>query len=544
MSEVSSRPSDARLETSFSPRFLVGRIYLLAALLVAEYGLLVSFPHPWSHLHRIVAFCLVVTAVFLFLIPARLRSHRTPLPLAFVPLAFHVACLGLVAWFHHTLLAQPTASPALVASWYAGIVAASLTLLFALLPGKAIFYTLRQTRLPLFYAVAAGAIAAAISGTVLNAWTSPSNFVTRGLQRSTLLLVAAVLRHFYPGTLADPATYVVALPHFGVTVGDACSGIEGLSLTILFCVGWFWYARRELRFPRAFLILPLALLLSYVFNVLRIALILAVGNAGHPDLAIQSIHSEAGWIAFNFIALSFLAITSRLDFFLRPAGTAAKNEARQEQTGPDAASLYLLPFLAFLGTGFLTRALSPSGVEWLYPLRLVACTVVFLLYRQTYRRFRWDFGWPGLATGLGVFLLWVPLAHRFGAAASPSYIQALHAAPPAARYLWMVFRILGSVLFVPVLEELAFRGFLLRRLVSADFLAVRYTAVSALSLILSSVAFGLMHGKLWLAGTLAGLAFGLLAKRTGRIAPAITAHATANLLLCVWVLLTGDWGLW
>ncbi|MFH1973985.1 MAG: CPBP family glutamic-type intramembrane protease [Pseudomonadota bacterium] len=34
---------------------------------------------------------------------------------------------------------------------------------------------------------------------------------------------------------------------------------------------------------------------------------------------------------------------------------------------------------------------------------------------------------------------------------------------------WLIFRVLGSVITVPIAEELAFRGYALRRLISSDF---------------------------------------------------------------------------
>jgi membrane protease YdiL (CAAX protease family) len=49
---------------------------------------------------------------------------------------------------------------------------------------------------------------------------------------------------------------------------------------------------------------------------------------------------------------------------------------------------------------------------------------------------------------------------------------------------------------------------------------------------------------MWLAGTLAGVVFCLLARRTGRFGEAVAAHATANLLIAVWVLARGDYSLW
>ena len=44
--------------------------------------------------------------------------------------------------------------------------------------------------------------------------------------------------------------------------------------------------------------------------------------------------------------------------------------------------------------------------------------------------------------------------------------------PRAAALLWLAARVLGSSIIVPIAEELAFRGYLLRRLIDSDFTLV------------------------------------------------------------------------
>jgi CAAX prenyl protease-like protein len=100
------------------------------------------------------------------------------------------------------------------------------------------------------------------------------------------------------------------------------------------------------------------------------------------------------------------------------------------------------------------------------------------------------------------------------------------------------------VITVPIAEELAFRGFLIRRLISSDFEALGLRKFTYVSLLLSSVAFGLLHGDRWLAGTVAGLLYALALLKRGRIGDAVVAHATTNALLAAWVLFRGNWGLW
>jgi membrane protease YdiL (CAAX protease family) len=56
--------------------------------------------------------------------------------------------------------------------------------------------------------------------------------------------------------------------------------------------------------------------------------------------------------------------------------------------------------------------------------------------------------------------------------------------------------------------------------------------------------FGVAHGVLWLPGIAAGLAFGVILVRSGRIGEAVAAHATANALIAASVLGGQQWQLW
>jgi CAAX prenyl protease-like protein len=100
------------------------------------------------------------------------------------------------------------------------------------------------------------------------------------------------------------------------------------------------------------------------------------------------------------------------------------------------------------------------------------------------------------------------------------------------------------VVTVPLAEELAFRGYLLRRVDSADFERVDFRSTSVLALAVSSVAFGTMHGARWFAGALAGVAYALAVRRRGRIGESVAAHAFTNALLAAWVITRGEWRLW
>jgi len=97
---------------------------------------------------------------------------------------------------------------------------------------------------------------------------------------------------------------------------------------------------------------------------------------------------------------------------------------------------------------------------------------------------------------------------------------------------------------VPIAEELAYRGFLMRRLAAAEFESLSFRNVGWPALVITSIIFGITHGSLWLPGTLAGLAFGLLVIRTNQIGEAVVAHATVNACVTAYILLFDQWQLW
>src|SRR5262249_9505655 len=142
----------------------------------------------------------------------------------------------------------------------------------------------------------------------------------------------------------------------------------------------------------------------------------------------------------------------------------------------------------------------------LYPVRVLAggAALAFFLARGNYRGIVLSPSPMALGAGVLAFLLW-----RLLAAPDPGANPLLLSRLPAFLLpLWRAARTAGHVVLAPVAEELAFRGFLLRRLQADDFEQVPPGQLTWFSLLGSSLLFGLMHGS-WVAGTLAGLVFGL-----------------------------------
>jgi CAAX prenyl protease-like protein len=104
-------------------------------------------------------------------------------------------------------------------------------------------------------------------------------------------------------------------------------------------------------------------------------------------------------------------------------------------------------------------------------------------------------------------------------------------------------RFIGAAVVVPVMEELFWRSFLLRYLISPRFEAIPLGTFTLFSFVATLILFGLEH-HLWLAGIVAGAAYTMLLYRTRRLWPSIIAHAVTNLALAMHVLITKEWYWW
>jgi exosortase E/protease (VPEID-CTERM system) len=352
----------------------------------------------------------------------------------------------------------------------------------------------------------------------------------------TFELVRHLLAPILPTLHADSATLVLSTDRFAVQIAEVCSGLEGVGLMLAFSGAWLLYFRREYIFPRALLLIPAGLAAIFTLNVFRIAALILIGNAGFPDVAIYGFHSQAGWIAFIAVACGLVLVSRRSAWLNRTASSAETLPATNNPT-----ATYLMPLLAILAAGTLSRAIS-SDFEFFYPLRLLAGVAAIVVYRHKLAALDWRCSWRGPAVGALVFVLWSAAAHfQLPAGVIPGKLLSM---PPALRALWIVSRVAASVLLVPIAEELAYRGYLMRRFMNADFDQVPFAQVHWPAMLATAVVFGLAHGALWAPGIVAGLAFGLLVVRRGTLGEAVAAHATANALIAVSVLAAGQWQLW
>jgi exosortase E/protease (VPEID-CTERM system) len=356
------------------------------------------------------------------------------------------------------------------------------------------------------------------------------------LSEGTLWVVHQLLTLVYSSTVYDPENLQVGTETFSVIVAAECSGYEGIGLLWVFLAGYCWLFRHRLRFPHVLLLFPVGTAVIWLFNALRIALLITIGDWGWENVARGGFHSQAGWLAFIAVALGLSAAAGRWEIF---QGSRSNTCA---EPGGNPAAPYLMPFLVAMGAGMVAAAFSGTFNQWA-PLRLLAVTPVLWWFRRTYAEFSWVPSWQAVAVGAATAAAWLLLVPADPASAA-KVIAGLDSLPKAGAALWLILQTIGYVVMVPMVEELAFRGYLTRRLQARDFRLVPLSQFTWPSFLISSAAFGALHGPCWLPACLAGILFALVLYHRGSLVDAIVAHATTNGLIATYVFCTGQWSLW
>jgi exosortase E/protease (VPEID-CTERM system) len=424
------------------------------------------------------------------------------------------------------------------AIWFALASATLLLWLLALAPGHLWMRLIRQEYIAVLMGCLLGIGAWHVIAILSQYETSilGQNEFWNTLAIPTLLLVYSLLAWFYDDLVYLPEYYILGTASFQVEISYACSGIEGISLITLFLALYLWLFRKEMRFPQAFWLFPLGITVIWLANALRIALLIIIGASFSPEVALKGFHAQAGWIAFTLIALGAIALSNRMQFF-----TITKLEAPIDGITRPLAPALLVPLLVMMAATMVTSAFS-SGFDLLYPLRIIVTLLVLCYFRRSYDVLGWKWNWQALATGTAVFVIWILLEPNAGHS-NTALPQGLIELSGGAAAIWLSFRVLGSVIAVPLAEELAFRGYLIRKLIAKDFERVPLGRFTWFSFLLTSLLFGLLHER-WIAGTLAGMAYALALYRRGQIGDAVIAHMTTNALIAIFVLTQAKWSLW
>jgi uncharacterized protein len=214
-------------------------------------------------------------------------------------------------------------------------------------------------------------------------------------------------------------------------------------------------------------------------------------------------------------------------------------------TAPMAVFLTLLAFNNFLQRpGAASWLVSPE--YWIYPAQTIICGLLLIWFWREYRLRAPNRMAFAVAIALLVFALWVAPQALFGfAARSDGFNPEIFSGQPAAYWATVFSRFLRLVVVVPLVEEIFWRGFLLRYLINEKFSTVPVGAFSWLSFAVVTVGFGFAHSRAdWMPALITGALYNCVAYRTKSLASCVLAHALTNLLLGLWIMKTRQWGFW
>jgi hypothetical protein len=226
------------------------------------------------------------------------------------------------------------------------------------------------------------------------------------------------------------------------------------------------------------------------------------------------------------------------------------------QGRPDSALwIRIIPFVVFLLITGIQGKLGEDSRFWAYFAKTLAGAGLLWVVWPFIPEMRWRWSWLALGAGMGVFVLWVGLDTLMAATGMPGTYHRLPGPlnpwNPFVQYgessFWawiLVFtRLAGSTLVVPPLEEVFYRSFVYRYLISSRFETVAMSRFDLRSFVITSTVFALSHGE-WLAALLCGFIYQWVVLKKNRLGDAMVAHAITNFLLGLWVIFRPAWHYW
>lgn len=205
--------------------------------------------------------------------------------------------------------------------------------------------------------------------------------------------------------------------------------------------------------------------------------------------------------------------------------------------------------------------------HWWYPVQTLLCGLLLVWWRRHYHLAPWRLPHLLLAAGLAVagIAVWVAPGFLFehwqlSAETAPAWWKWLGLADrsegfdptlledqPGLQSASLAMRFARSSLVVPFVEELCWRGWLMRYSIAGErpFQRIAFGTHQWRAFWITTVCVTLIHApEDWLAAFVWGALVYFLAVRTKSLGACIVMHAVGNLALGIYILQTRQWGYW
>lgn len=211
-------------------------------------------------------------------------------------------------------------------------------------------------------------------------------------------------------------------------------------------------------------------------------------------------------------------------------------------------------FLGFLGLAWLIQTIGrsvggPLPLEpkyWIFPLQTAICAGLLAWFWKAYPIAPLVGTFAGLAAGLLALAIWIsPQAVLGFPARTEGFNPEIFPRESFLYVLTVAARLARLAIVVPIMEEIFWRGFLMRYLIDEKFTEVPFGTFRRGPFLAVAALFMLAHEfPDWPAAFVTGLIYNAVAVRTRSLWACIIAHATTNLGLGAYIMSTRQWGFW
>ena len=241
---------------------------------------------------------------------------------------------------------------------------------------------------------------------------------------------------------------------------------------------------------------------------------------------------------------------------------------------------YVVPFITFMGLILLVDLLSKFGFRldninepWfrrrpeylMMVLQMAICFPMLWYWRKSYQWGSARAWWLAIVAGLIGIAVWILPTHLYTAlglsqAELPIYYKWLGVVPrdqgfdaaifqQEPLYFWtaITLRFVRAVVLVPIIEELFWRGFLMRFLLkpAGDYWKVPFGEFSVKSYLIVTTLFMSVHASYdWFGAFVFGSLMYYVAVKSKSLYACILMHGVANLVMGWYALTYSKYGLW
>jgi hypothetical protein len=213
---------------------------------------------------------------------------------------------------------------------------------------------------------------------------------------------------------------------------------------------------------------------------------------------------------------------------------------------------YVVPFVIFLGLLWLGPRL-PVSPRVEMGIRVSVLLAVIWLFARPVLSFQLTRPLGTIVVGIVVFVIWIAPDQLIPGYRDLILFQnaivgtAESSMPVEARSDWLVLslRFFRAAVIVPIVEELFWRGWLVRWIDHPDdFRKGALGQMSRFAFLGTGLLFALEHGPYWEVGLVAGLIYNWWMVKSKTLGDLIWCHAITNACLSIWVLAAGQWQYW